>query len=238
LKQVISLVNIQRTGYDYVELYHGAQPSWFSEMIVNTLKELNLKVYSVHLPKDTLAMKKGLFDSMCSQLVSFLPEACIKVVVLHPPDYPVSKSQIWRKRVDSLLELAETVECALSLEIIPNSRNLVVECMQLFDKRAMGVTVDTEHMHILGCDIHDMIDSFGDAILNIHFRNSDGNLVRENGTRNFLSPGKGNVDLLDVVRTLKSIGYEKALTVELGPSNYVTEIVEAREYVYKCLQMS
>ncbi len=236
-KQVATLEDIERAGYDYVEVYHGNQPPWFGKIIAERLEILKLNAYSIHLPKDTLEMKRVDFDSMQDRLASFIQQTGIEVVVIHPPESSEYGLQNWYSRLDSLMEMAEKIGCVICPEIIPNTRDLVLESIQTYSKRAIGVTVDTEHMHILGSNIHDMIDYIGEAIQNVHFRDSDGNLVNQDGTRNFLPLGKGNIDFLGVVRTLECNGYKKALTIELGPHDFASEVTKAREYVQRCLQM-
>ena len=66
-----------------------------------------------------------------------------------------------------------------------------------------GVCLDVFHMNIEEVDMHAAIRKVGKRLADVH--------VAEN---NRLAPGMGNVDWAKLVATLKSIGYDGALTME------------------------
>jgi sugar phosphate isomerase/epimerase len=143
----------------------------------------------------------------------------------------------WPRRFDALLTHAENAGCILTLENVPYIKNVDKYIMDQLDQhndRPLGVTIDFEHMCINGSDIRALIDMFGKNILNIHFRDSNGSLVNEEGYRNYIPPGKGIVDLYDAVKALHDAGYDKALTIEI--SHRKNSITEAKAYAEAILQ--
>ncbi|MFX1484550.1 MAG: sugar phosphate isomerase/epimerase family protein, partial [Promethearchaeota archaeon] len=77
-----------------------------------------------------------------------------------------------------------------------------------------GVTLDLEHMFVTGLEIRHLVNLFENRILNVHIRDSDGNLLNKEGHRNYLTPGSGLVNFQETIQVLRASGYEKALTVE------------------------
>jgi len=234
--QVAALSYIHDAGYEYVEVFQGAQPLWFSKTIACAVTELCLKPYSIHLPKSLVTMNTSSFEDMCHGVFSFASDTGVEVIVAHPPDMPLQNPSEWQSRLGNLLNLAEDTSCTVTLEIIPNATSQASDCIRQYHDRCIGVTIDIEHMFVMGMKTSDMIEMFGEKILDIHVRDSDGNLRRADGTRNYLSLGKGDVDFRSFFNQLRKNGYCKALTVELGPANFHGEIVIARDFMKDCLE--
>jgi sugar phosphate isomerase/epimerase len=142
----------------------------------------------------------------------------------------------WPKRFDTLLTHAENAGCILTLENVPYIDNVdeyILRYLEEKSDRSMGVTIDLEHMCINGSAIRDLIDMFGENILNVHFRDSNGELVNDEGYRNYIPPGEGIIDLYDAVKALHNAGYDKALTIEIPHRK--NNIVGAKSYAEDCL---
>lgn len=234
--QVAALSYIHDEGYEYVEVFQGAQPLWFSKTMACTDTELCLKPYSIHLPKPLVIMNASSFENMCHGGFSFVSDTGAEVIVANLPYMPLQNPCEWQRRLGNLLNLAGDTSCNVTFEIIPNATCQAADCIRQYHDRSIGVTIDIEHMFVLGMKTSDMIEMFGEKILNIHVRDRDGNLRRADGTRNYLSLGKGDADFRSFFNQLRKNGYCKALTVGLGPDNFHREIVIAMDFMKDCLE--
>jgi sugar phosphate isomerase/epimerase len=234
--QIKALVRVHDAGYKNVELWHTNHPDWVGSTIQRALRDLKLIPYSIHLPKFLVAYDNEAFELVCDVVFPFIEQLKIRVVVLHPPGKIMPEEADWSKRFDTLLTHAENAGCILTLENVPYIENVdkyILDQLEQHSDKPLGVTIDFEHMCINGSDIRELINLFGEKILNIHFRDSNGDLVNNEGNRNYLLPGKGIIDLYDAVKALHDAGYNKALTVEVPHRN--NNIVEAKRYAEECL---
>ena len=235
--QIKALIRIRDAGYQYVELWHTNHPDWVGRTIQRALKDFKLIPYSIHLPKFLVAYDDEQFEIVNDVVFSFIKELGIKVAVLHPPGSLMPDEVDWPKRFEELLTNTENSGCVLTLENVPYIKNVdtyILDQLVQHEKRPLGVTIDFEHMCINDSDIRELIKMFGENILNIHFRDSTGSLVNDEGYRNYLPPGKGIIDLHDAVAALVEAGYDKALTIEIPHRE--NSIIEANSYAEDCLR--
>lgn len=234
--QIQALVRVHDVGYEYVELWHTNHPGWVGRTIQRAVNELKLAPYSIHLPKFLVAYDDEHFKRANDSVFKLIKALEIKVAVLHPPGPIMTDDVDWPKRIDTLLTYSEKAGCALTLENVPYIENVdkyLLNHLEQYNSRPLGITIDLEHMCVNGSDIRTLIDMFGDSILNIHFRDSNGSLVNDEGYRNYVAPGKGIVDLFGAVKALHDSGYNKALTIEVPHRK--CSISDAKVYAEKCL---
>ncbi|MFW9845662.1 MAG: sugar phosphate isomerase/epimerase family protein [Candidatus Thorarchaeota archaeon] len=233
-----TLYRIKEAGYRHVEVWMDDRPSWLINTYKQTLDDLGLDAYSIHLPKFLVAFEEGDFNRANEIVFPFIKSLGTKVAVFHPPDREMmSEGDEWKKRLDTLLDLAEDSGCTLTIEnvpYLPDVDKFIMDQIESNDGRPLGITIDIEFMYISGSKMRQMTSDFGNSIHNVHFRDSDGSLVDEEGYRKYLIPGQGEVDLLSVVRELHTAGYDKALTVEVSHRQR-SNIIEAKIYADSCL---
>lgn len=235
---VRTLVRVKDAGYDTVELYYSNLPNWLGETIQASLDDLSLKGYSIHLPKFLVSFDNAVFEKAVSSAFSFIEALELKVAVLHLPDQDQLAGALWEKRFQELLNKAEKTSCVLALENVPYIKGvdlIIRDELEKHDSRSLGVTIDMEFMHINGSDIEWLTTTFQDRIVNIHFRDSDGSLVGEDGYRHYIIPGEGNIDLPKTIRTLHNGGYEGPLTIEVSHRQR-RSIIDAKSYAERCLE--
>jgi sugar phosphate isomerase/epimerase len=235
--QIKTLVHVCDAGYRYVELWHTNHPNWVGRTIQRALKNFKLIPYSIHLPKFLVAYDDEQFGLVNDVVFPFIKELEIQVAVLHPPGKIMPDEVDWPKRFDTLLTHAENAGCILTLENVPYIKNVdkyILTQLEMYSDRPLGVTIDFEHMCINGSDIRALLNMFGENILNIHFRDSNGSLVNGEGYRNYIPPGQGIIDLYDAVKALHETGYSKALTIEIPHKS--NNIIEAKAYAEECLR--
>lgn len=236
--QICTLERVYNAGYEHVELYYNKQPEWVGKKIKQTIENLGLTPYSIHLPKFLVLYDRDDFENLVSAVYPFAESLGIQVAVLHPPNAEQFGDAEWPWQLKTLLDLSEKSGCTLTIENVPYLKGVDGFIRTLIDEnegRALGVTIDLEFMYVNGSDIHSLLNLFGNWILNIHFRDSDGDLVGENGMRRYLLPGTGEIDLHSVVQSLHKAGYNKALTVEVSHKQE-QDIVEAKRYVDECVK--
>jgi len=235
---VRTLVRVKDAGYDTVELYYSNLPNWLGETIQASLDDLSLKAYSIHLPKFLVSFDETDFDDAISSAFTFIETLELKAAVLHLPDQEQLASDQWKERFEILLNRAEQAGCVLALENVPYITNvdlIIRDELGKRDNRLLGVTLDMEFMYINQSDIEWLTTTFRDRIVNIHFRDSDGSLVGEDGHRHYIIPGEGKIDLPKVVKTLHHAGYRGPLTVEVSHRQR-RNIIDAKSYAERCLE--
>lgn len=231
------MVRVKDAGYDTIELWYSNLPFWVGETIQETLKDLSLKAYSIHLPKFLASFDEREFNETVATVFDFIETLELKVAVLHPPDPEHISVAEWHKRLDVLLRAAATADCTLSLENVPYIKDVDMYILNEINKHeqmSLGITIDMEFMHLNRSDIEWMTMAFGDRISNIHFRDSDGNLLGADGYRHYIIPGEGEIDLHHVVMVLNNAGYKGPLTIEVS-HRQLRNIIDAKRYAEECL---
>ena len=118
---------------------------------------------------------------------------------------------------------------------LPGVDQFILDLISENGGRPLGVTIDLEFLHINKSDINQIVKDFNGLIFNVHFRDSDGSLVDDDGYRKYLVPGCGEVDLLSTLQALHEGGYDRALTVEVSHRN-PSNIIESKIYADSCLE--
>ncbi len=219
IDQIRTLLRVHDAGYHRVEIIYNNQPQWVGKTIMEALGELSLEPYSIHLPKFIFSYSDDEFTAFTAAAYPFIEKLGIQVAVLHPPDPSQIMNTDWSKRFHTLLELSGKAHCRLTLEnmpYLPNVDQFILDHISKNGSTTLGVTIDLEYMRYNGSDIGELIEMFGKRLLNVHFRDGDGNLVDSEGHRRYLLPGSGNIDLLGVIRMLHRSGYSGVLTVEVS----------------------
>ncbi len=232
-----TIVRVKDAGYDTVELYYGNLPNWVGDTIQAALDDLKLKAYSIHLPKFLTLFDEKDFDETVTSAFSFIRACELKVAVLHLPDQDQLAGPQWKRRFEVLLKAAEESGCMLTLENVPYIENVDQFILNEIGKnsnRPLGITIDMEFMYINGSNIEWMIDAFGGKIGNVHFRDSDGSLLGEDGYRQYIVPGEGRIDLHQVVKKLHTSGYRGPLTIEVS-HRQKRNIIDAKKFAEDCL---
>ncbi|TFG32398.1 sugar phosphate isomerase/epimerase [Candidatus Thorarchaeota archaeon] len=233
-----AMVHVKNAGYDSVELWYSNLPIWVKGTLQETLDDLSLHAYSIHLPKFLTAFDEKEFSDTIQSSFELVKTLGLKVAVLHLPEQDQLTSSRWEKRYETLLLEAENADCMLTFENVPYIKDVdkyILEEIKKHNNRSLGITIDMEFMHLNGSDINWLTTEFGNRIANIHFRDSDGRLLGDDGRRHYLIPGEGEIDLPKTVRTLHRTGYRGPLTVEVSHRQR-ENIIKAKQYAEVCLK--
>jgi sugar phosphate isomerase/epimerase len=233
-----TLVRIKDAGYENIEVWMDDRPSWIRSTFKHAIEDYGLNAYSIHLPKFLVAFDDDDFKKSVDVVFPYIHSLGVKVAVFHPPDKEMmDESNEWKNRLDRLLDLAEEAGCILTIEnvpYLPRVDQFILNLIANNGGRPLGVTIDLEFMYINRSDISQIVKDYTNLIFNVHFRDSDGSLVDDDGNRKYLAPGCGEIDLLGTVQILHEGGYDKALTVEVSHRN-PSNIIEAKIYADSCL---
>lgn len=152
------------------------------------------------------------------QGISLAQELGASLIVIHPSDEPVKPEDRSRRLVQAGTTLREVTDTArrsgvkLAVEMLPRTClcNTAEELEQLVDplpRDVFGVCIDTNHLMSRYRSLCDTLIRFKDRLLEVHCSDYDG--VDEKHAL----PGTGIVNWIDVMHTLRSIGFT-------GPLNY------------------
>ncbi|TFH07424.1 MAG: sugar phosphate isomerase/epimerase [Candidatus Thorarchaeota archaeon] len=232
-----AMVHVKNAGYETIELWYSNYPNWVRGTIQEALDDLSLQAYSIHLPKFLASFDEKEFEDAVRSSYELIETLGLKVAVLHLPEQDQLTSTRWAKRYEMLLNKAEDADCMLTLENVPYIKDVdlyIRDEIEKHNNRSLGITIDMEFMHLNGSDIKWLVTTFGDRIVNIHFRDSDGRLLGDDGRRHYLIPGDGDIDLPSTVKTLHNSGYRGPLTIEVS-HRQKENIIRAKQYAEDCL---
>ena len=219
----VTLRRIKRLGYESIEL--SGEPAQYPTKTTRALLKqhgircwgsVTLMLGQRNLAAKDEAQRRASVDyvksvvTMVAELegseISIVPATVGKIVPDATPD------QEWRWVVDGLREIqAHAAPRGVRMAIEPLNRfetyfvNRADQALCLAEEVGpnCGVCLDVFHMNIEEVDMHAAIKKVGKRLVDVH--------VAEN---NRLAPGMGNVDWAKLVATLRSIGYDGALTME------------------------
>jgi protein FrlC len=128
----------------------------------------------------------------------------------NPPDQAF---QYFSDSIQQILDYAIQKEINIGIEYEPGllleNANEVAQLLKNVQSPNLGVNLDLGHVQVIGEPLNETIKRFADKIWNIHLED-----IR-NQKHYHLIPGEGNMDFDAIFAALKSIGYERFVTLEL-----------------------
>lgn len=155
---------------------------------------------------------------------------CKKIVVV--PTFDVggyTKQEIKDESVKRLTELAgiaKEYEVKLAFEFVgyPNCSvnrfDQAYEIVKTTDLDNVGIVLDCFHFHAMGSNIEDLKKADAKKIFIFHIDDSEDLPVGAARDDKRLWPGDGAIDLDQILSTLKDIGYDEMVSVELFRPEY------------------
>jgi sugar phosphate isomerase/epimerase len=93
-----------------------------------------------------------------------------------------------------------------TLKTIVETMDQIAKLCELTDPNLVHLTLETGHLHIAGVNLIELINTCGERIDHVHFKDV------ENGR--FAELGKGAIDFSMIMKSLKKIGYSDWVIVE------------------------
>ena len=224
---------ISELGFDYLELTMDPPQAHYSlirQQKKRLLKALDRKQMKLvcHLPSFvyTADLTHGLRKASLNEVIKSLEVAaelgCLKSV-LHPSYimglgiFVMDQAREYAlESLEAIMEKADQLELLICLEnLFPKAHSLVEpeDFTDIFEKFPnLKMTLDTGHAHIEDTDgkrAVKFIERFSDRIDHIHVSDNFGE------ADNHLPVGAGTVNLNEIVKALKGIGYDNTITLEV-----------------------
>lgn len=155
---------------------------------------------------------------------------CKKIVVV--PTFDIggySKQEIKEESIrvlNELADMAESFNVKLAYEFVGypncsvNTFGQTYDIIQAVDRENVGMVLDCFHFHAMGSRIEDLKKADPNKIFIFHIDDSEDLPVGALRDDKRLWPGEGAIDLDAILSTLKEIGYNHMVSVELFRPEY------------------
>jgi len=149
------------------------------------------------------------------------------------------------KYIQKLGEQAESWDITLAVKphvgaSVYNTET-ALQLLDEIDSPAVGINFDPSHLYRAGDDPQEAALKIGDRIVHSHFRDCP-HREQHPGLPEQQIPGRGKIDIPATLRSLKDVGYDGALDLEvIGAFTYplsrqMAIAAESRGYLNRCLQ--
>ncbi len=228
----------EKYGYDLIEIRLDKLQDYLTRNTIIDLadffKKNKIKPFAFNaLEFITFRDEKG-YQEILDNL-KFLCEAgnvihCKKIVVV--PTFDVggyTKQEIKDesvKRLTELAEIAKEYEVKLAFEFVgyPNCSvnrfDQAYEIVKTTDLDNVGIVLDCFHFHAMGSNLEDLKKADAKKIFIFHIDDGEDLPVGASRDDKRLWPGDGAIDLDQILLTLKEIGYDEMVSVELFRPEY------------------
>jgi len=228
-----SLQRLAKYEYDAVELEGEPDKEKYEpKKVKKMLKKYGLKVSSIagmylwkdEIKRDLASSDKKIKEQTIAYLIKCIDYAQVmgaKLVIVVPAAVSkltpsLSKKEDWKNSVKAVQEVAKYAEkkdILLAIEPINRYETYLVNSIQdaLYYAREVNsshvkIMADTFHMNIEERDIPEAIRIAGNNLINVHIADS-----------NRCSVGRGHINFKALIKALKEINYQYALTLEPLP---------------------
>jgi sugar phosphate isomerase/epimerase len=138
------------------------------------------------------------------------------------PAEPATPEELMQRLTDGCRSLCDTAAArAVRLAFEPepgmfiDRRERFAELRQQVDHPQFGLTIDIGHLHCLGdVPITDHVRRWSSALWNVHIEDM------RRGVHEHLMFGEGEIDFVPVMHTLRDIGYDGGVHVELSRNSH------------------
>lgn len=229
----------QAAGFDYLEIWAAKlheylkqnSTSDLSEMFRNTgVQPLSINSIEHVTFRDSDSYK--LIKEECAQLSKISNEIDCRLVVVVPGRFPkggASRLEIVEESVRVLRELSEIAaeyDVTLAFEFLGQADCTVQTLalahgiVQAVDRPNVGLVIDSFHFYAGGSSL-ESIESLHPNLLHIfHINDAEDRPRSELRDCHRLLPGLGILPLTDIVKALRTIGYDKVVSVEIFRPEY------------------
>jgi 2-keto-myo-inositol isomerase len=234
----IDLELCEKYGYDLIEIRIDKLKDYLKAHTLADLKAFfdthNIKPYAFNALEYITFRDKAGFAAIWENM-RFLCEiggkiGCKKIVVV--PTFDIgnfTKQEILgeNKRVlNELADFAEDYGVKLAYEFIGypncsvNTFGQAYEIIQAVNRENVGLVLDCFHFHAMGSKIADLETADPSKIMIFHIDDAEDLPIGALRDDKRLWPGDGAIDLDAILFTLKAIGYDEMVSVELFRPEY------------------
>lgn len=155
---------------------------------------------------------------------------CQRVVIV--PTFDVGNKTIPEIRdecvrvIHQMADVAEPFGMNLAFEFVGypncsvNTFGQAYDIVKTVDRKNVGIVLDCFHFHAMGSRFEDLEAADATKIFILHLDDSENLPVGAARDHNRLMPGEGTVDLTRILTTLKRLGYDSMVSIELFRPEY------------------
>ncbi|MFY9441759.1 MAG: sugar phosphate isomerase/epimerase [Tepidanaerobacteraceae bacterium] len=228
----------EKYGYDLIEIRLDKLRDYLQDHTVEELSrffnENKLKPYAFNALEFITFRDENGYKQIKDDL-KFLCEVgskidCKKIIVV--PTFDIGdydKTQIKEHTVEILHDLAETAEkydTKLAFEFVGypncsvNTFGQAYDIVKTVNRDSVGIVLDCFHFHAMNSNIEDLKHADAEKIFVFHIDDAEDLPVGALRDHHRLWPGDGAINLDLILKTLKEIGYDEMVSVELFRPEY------------------
>ena len=214
---------VAENGFDFVDLFlepdQGALECITPARIRRRLEELGLEAVghlAPYLPIGSpLPQLRQAAGEVAGQYLEAFAEIGVPVVTVHahwPPRlFSDTEGVAWQaESLERLVAVASDLGMQLMYEPLDTERDSAENIEAVLAKLPrLWCHLDLGHSNLHGRDLCEMIQRFAGRLCHIHAHDNDGRSDQH------LPPGAGTIDWKSVVDTLRAVGYEGTITLEV-----------------------
>lgn len=225
-------------GFDWLEIWASKLRSFLESRSTADLNSLfasnGLRPYSINSIesitfRDPAGHATLLAD--CHQMCRFAAELRCPYIVVVPSRLPpdASRPQVIEESTRVLIELggvAGEYGVGLAFEFLGQSDcsvqtlALANEIVQRVNRANIGLVIDSFHFYAGGSDIDSIAALDPERIFIFHINDAEDRPRAELEDRHRLLPGLGILPLTDIIKALRSVGYDRVASVEIFRPEY------------------
>jgi len=228
----------EKYGYDLIEIRLDKLRDYLQDHTVEEVSrffnENKLKPYAFNALEFITFRDENGYKQIKDDL-KFLCEVgskidCKKIIVV--PTFDIGdydKTQIKEHTVEILHDLAETAEkydTKLAFEFVGypncsvNTFGQAYDIVKTVNRDSVGIVLDCFHFHAMNSNIEDLKHADAEKIFVFHIDDAEDLPVGALRDHHRLWPGDGAINLDLILKTLKEIGYDEMVSVELFRPEY------------------
>jgi 2-keto-myo-inositol isomerase len=228
----------EKYGYDFIEIRLDKLKDYLREHTAEELKSFfetnRIKPYAFNALEFVTFRDKAGYQQIIEDL-QFLCQigealACKTIIVV--PTFDIgdyTRSQIKEETARVLHELAELAQpygARLALEFCGypncsvNTFGQAYDIVKEVNRDDVGIVLDCFHFHAMNSRIQDLRNADPTKIFVFHIDDCEDLPVGALRDHHRVWPGEGAIDLESILRTLKEIGYQEMVSIELFRPEY------------------
>lgn len=225
-------------GYDFIEIWKAKLYDYLKlkniDELINSLVKNNMKAYAINSIENITFRNKEDLNYIKEELIRLCEIAnkikCDYIVVVpSPKPSGVSREEIKQESISRLEELSKITQgydVGLAFEFIGTgncSVKTLDDAWQIVkgaELENVGLVVDAFHFYTGGSSIQSIKKIPPDKIIIFHINDCEDLPIEKLQDKHRLLPGEGVIPLREIAGALKSIGYNRVVSVELFRPDY------------------
>lgn len=225
-------------GYDFIEIWKAKLYDYLKlkniDELINSLVKNNMKAYAINSIENITFRNKEDLNYIKEELIRLCEIAnkikCDYIVVVpSPKPSGVSREEIKQESISRLEELSKITQgydTGLAFEFIGTgncSVKTLDDAWQIVkgaELENVGLVVDAFHFYTGGSSIQSIKKIPPDKIIIFHINDCEDLPIEKLQDKHRLLPGEGVIPLREIAGALKSIGYNRVVSVELFRPDY------------------